>query len=451
MLTVPGSSGSQAVTGLGGTPAAVFFFGVNFTTEDAVVSSSGTGISRGMVAPQWDDPGTLLTHSAFVSPAGDQSRMDAGVINSLTTAGNASAVDVTADVISLDSDGFTVLWANVTSGRKLIWVALMNVLNCGGYVGTTDTLALGWKAGASLLHGGWLGPTYTSPDEAGEYYGGAAYPGTVGGGNWMGAGLAASGYPSHSNQWIIGVYNNAPATSVTQGGTFIGPSLSSGNVIAVPTGTGLLDFRADFSTSNGGMVVVWDDEDSATGRVTPAQNTGDTVTVSGLSFAPGLVIGYSISDEPDGQSSGSPVRGAVQLSVQTKDFQWAGIVDDNSQSAYQTLNRGFIDTIDGSDLHAGTIELTQDGFILTTEEDAATANDWVWHAFGHPDQIVMWVPHIYRRVLGHMTEILDRPPDEPDGDDQAAKTDDDTEVVTEVELAGRAGAGRPGRRRGIRR
>ena len=33
-----------------------------------------------------------------------------------------------------------------------------------------------------------------------------------------------------------------------------------------------------------------------------------------------------------------------------------------------------------------------------------------------------------------MTEILDRPPDEPDGNDQAAKPDDDTEIVTDVDL-----------------
>ncbi len=397
VLTAPGSPGSVAVTGLGGTPCAVFFLGVNFSTQDSPVSTTGTGIGRGMAAPQYNSPGTILNHSAFVSPAGDQSRLTGGwAFSSLTTAGNATAVDLDAAVTSFDSDGFTVAYTNVTSGRILVWVALLDVRNCGGYVGTSTTLSLGWKAGASLLHGSWLGPTYTSPDEAGEYWGGGAYPGTNPP-DWYGAGLSAVGHPAHANQWAIGIYNNVPSTAIAQGATFIGPSLTTGNVVAYPTGTGLANFNMDFTSANGGMVVAWDDEDSQTGRLTPAQNTGDTATVSGLPFAPGLVIGYSISDEPPGQSSGSPVRGAVQLSVQTADFQWAGIVDDNTQSAYQSLNRGFVDTISGSNLHAGTIELTADGFVLTTEEDTATAHEWVWHAFGHPDQFPIWIPQEYRR------------------------------------------------------
>jgi hypothetical protein len=34
-----------------------------------------------------------------------------------------------------------------------------------------------------------------------------------------------------------------------------------------------------------------------------------------------------------------------------------------------------------------------------------------------------------------MSEILDRPPDEPDGDDQKAKPDDEVELVTEADLS----------------
>ena len=155
-----------------------------------------------------------------------------------------------------------------------------------------------------------------------------------------------------------------------------------------------------FGSAQGGMIVAWDDEDSETGRVsTPAQDQDDTVTVTGLPFAPGLVIGYSISDEPHGQGSGS-VRGAVGFSVATPDFQWCALVDGaSSQGAFQSFQRGFVDTVNGTDVHAGTVELTDDGFVLTTEEDTATANDWVWHAFGHPLRRLVWLPQIYRLLL----------------------------------------------------
>ncbi len=402
-VTTPGSTGSLAVTGLGSQPCAVFLFGTNFSTEDTPFSTGGsTGVFRGMSAAQWDDAGVLQNSSAFVSPAGDQSRITGGIVNSLTTAGTASAVDVAASVTSLDADGFTLNFTTVTgAGRKFAWVALMTVDHCGSHFGSTATLGLGWKVGASLMHGAWNGPDYTADGEAGEWYGGAAYPGSVGGGTWFQAGLAAQGYPAHLNQWNIGIFSgNDPAAKVTEGNHFIGPFVVADNITAVPSGGSLTDYAINTGSTNGGQFVFWDDEDSQTGSLTPAQNTGDTVTVSGLPFAPGLVIGYSISDEPQGQSSGSPVRGAIQLSLATDSYQYACIVDANTRGSYQSFQRGFADACNSTSVHAGTIELTSDGFILTTEEDDVTAQGWVWHAFGHPDRIVKWIPHIYRRVQG---------------------------------------------------
>lgn len=394
----PASTGSQAVTGLGGTPAAVFLFGTNFSTEDTAFTTGGsTGVFRGMAAPAWDDPGTMYVSSAFVSPAGDQSRITGGLVNSLTTAGNASAVDVAATVTSFDADGFTLSYSVVASGRPFAWLALMNIANIGAWYGSSGTAtALGWKPGAMICHGAWNGPDYTSGDEAGEWYGGGAYPGSITAG-WDGAGLAAQGYPTHLNQWNIGLFDLAPGTAVTQGNHFIGPFVVTDDITAIPTGGTLQNFTVGTGTGNGGMFTFWDDEDSKTGTLTPAQNTGDTVTVSGLPFSPGLVIGYSISDEPQGQSSGSPVRGAVQLSMATVEQQYACIVDANTRGSFQSFQRGFADACNSTSVHAGTIELTVDGFILTTEEDDVTARPWVWHAFGHPDKVQAWIPHIYRR------------------------------------------------------
>lgn len=398
VVTVPGSTGAQTVTGLGGTPRAVIVYASNFSTEDSVVTTTGIGLSRGMAVEDYTSPGTMLNNAAFVSPAGDQSRITNGVVSSLTTAGNASAVDVGAIISSFDADGFTLNYGTVTSGRKLVCLCLMGpALNVGGYTGTGATLTPGWKAGASLLHGSWNGPDYTGDGEAGQYYGGGAYP-TSSSINWQAAGLSASGYPAHLSQWLIGLHDLAPTTAVTVGGTFSGPFLSSGNVLAHPTGGGLTNFNMDFSAGNGGLVAFWDDEDSRTGSLTPAQDAGSTATVSGLPFRPGLVLFYSISDEPAGQSSGSPVRGAVGFSAATPEFQWAAITDPNDRGSFQSFSRGFADTVHNTDLHAGTVALTSDGFVLTTVEDSATVHDLVWHAFGHPFPGTIWLPQIYRRV-----------------------------------------------------
>lgn len=396
-LTVPSSTGTQTVTGLRDSPVAVFFFGANWLTEDTAVTTTGTGLFRGMAAPKWDAPGTILQNSAFVSPAGDQHSEQNHAILANTTAGNNTDL-YAADVTSIDATGFTLNWlVGASGGYKVVWLALYNVANVGSYIGGTTTLALGWKAGASLLHGAWAGPAIAGADRTQEFYGGAAYPGTAGGASWPGAGLTAFTFPtSTSAQYNIGIYNQAAGTVICQGGSFIGPFLTAQNVTAVPSGSGLTNLSLQFrDATNQGMIVAWDDEDTITGRITPGAAQGNTATVSGLSFEPGLVIGYSISDEPQGQSTGG--RGAVGFSVITNDFQWTALVDGvSSRGSFQSFQRGVCDRVSGTSVHAGTVALTGSGFVITTEEDDIGASSWVWHAFGHPFQPVSWIPQIWR-------------------------------------------------------
>lgn len=402
-ITVPSATGDVAVTGLGGTPLAVFFYGTNWLTEDTAVTTTGTGLFRGMAALKYDDPGTILQNSASLVPAGDAHHIANGhCMNQLDTSGGLSFL-YTAIFDSFDADGFTVNFDLAASGGyKVVYVALMDVVNCGAYVGANTTLSLGWKAGASLLHGAWGGPDTGFGDRTQEYYGGGAYPGTSGGGSWFGAGHTNFSFPtSTGQQFNVLIQNDAPSTSVAQGGEFIGPSLTTGNVLAYPAGTGLEDFVMTFTNNNGGMVVIWDDEASQTGRVsTPAVSTGGTVTVSGLPFEPGLVIGYTKSNDPGGQGSFDGVHGATGFSVATSDgFQWCAVVDGHgTRGSFQSFQRGFADTVEGTNAHAGTVVLTDDGFVMTTEEDDVSPSDWVWHAFGHPLRRVMWIPQFIRRI-----------------------------------------------------
>jgi hypothetical protein len=399
-VTVPGSTGTQAVTGLGGTPKAVFFFGTNFTTEDAGITTDHTGVFRGMAAPTYNNPSVIINSSASVVPAGDANHISGApnnfCMNMLDLSGNL-AFAYLARVDSFDADGFTLNWLGVAlSGRKVVYVALMEANDCGAFYSTgNSTVSLGWKAGAMMLHGSMNGPDSGDATLTKEYYGSAAYPGT-GSGGWFGAGLSAYTFPGPS-QYNIGVFNQAPTTVVTQGGGFVGPFLAASDVIAFPTGVGLTDFRVDpQAVNNGGATVVWDDEDNQTGRLTPATTTGGTVTVTGLPFEPGLVIGYSIGDEPPGQGAGA--RGAAGFSVATADFQWTALVDGaSSRGSFQSFQRGVCDAASGTTVHTGTIQLTTDGFVVTTAEDDVAPATWVWHAFGHPDRVFTWIPRLYRR------------------------------------------------------
>lgn len=403
VLTVPSGTGvvSYSFPGWGGkTPKALFSFATNWLAEDTIDTTAGCGVQRGMCAPKYDAPGTLLQNMAFAAPADNHYEQNhfACVLN---LSGSTSLW--IAEVDSLDPGGFTLDWLQgAAGGYKVVVVALFDVLEVGAYVGTGGTITLGWKAGASLIHGAWAGPVVLGTDRSQEWYGGGAYPGSTQPG-WFGAGLSIFSFPTApgGGQYNVEVDNLSPHIKVTAGGHFIGPFLTTANITAFPTGGSLFDFAMSFdATFNGGMAVMWSDESSKTGRVSPTpDNAGDTASVV-LPFDPGLVIGYSIGDEPDGQGSGTN-RGSIGLSVATPDFQWCAMADaHSSRAAFQSFQRGFIDGVNAGAVHAGTVTLDTLGFELQTVEDSmVTPHEWVWHAFGHPGRRPVWVPQFYRRVF----------------------------------------------------
>jgi hypothetical protein len=401
-ITVPGSTGTQAITGLGGVPRAVFFWGTNWLTEDAAVTSGQTGLFRGMASTRHDDPGTIdQTAGAFVLPFFHYgTELHAIMCFDATTP--PGTFRYRADLDSFDADGFTLDWLNVTAGGyKVVYAALMDVTNAGSFVATDSaTESLGWTAGASLLQGGWVFPQSTS-NRVQMFFGGGAYPASSSA-DWTSAGLSAFCFPTATlAQYNIGAEASTPGTSVAQGGNFIGPFFVTQNVSAIPSGPGLTEFTLDtHTTDNGAMVVAWDDQASEAGEQTPATTTGGTATVSGLPFRPGLVTGYTISNEPPGQGTGG--RMAMGFSVVADGFQWTASVDrftggSVAACAFQSFQRGIVDVVDGSSVHTASVVLTADGFVSTTEEDDVSPAPWAWHAFGHPDVEVMWIPQIYRR------------------------------------------------------
>lgn len=393
-VTVPSAANTVSVTGIG-RPKAVFFYGSNWLSEDTAVTTTGTALFRGMATVRYDDQTTIVQHAASFAPAGDAHRADNYAVLCINTAG-AGAILYRASLTSLDAAGFTLNFdTGASGGYKVVYIALLAVENCAGFIGTVNQAAIpmGFKAGASLMHGAWAGPVISGTNRTQEWFGGAAHPT----GTDYGAGMSCQTFPtSNSGQYLNEINNFAPNILVTSMQHFTGPFMTTSNLISVPTGTGLLDLRFSGDGSNGGMVCAWDDENSKTGRVTPPTATGAETTVS-LPFRPGLVIGYTISDEPPGQGTGS--RGAGGFSVASRNFQWAALIDGvSSRGAYQSFARGYVDSISGSSVHAGTITLLDDGFELHTEEASKSPSSWVWHAFG---EIVpgVWTPQIYRRVF----------------------------------------------------
>src|SRR4029077_4706198 len=163
---------------------------------------------------------------------------------------------------------------------------------------------------------------------------------------WQGAGVNCQSFPtSTSSQYQIALNNFSPNIVIAEGMHFTGPFLTGSNSVCSPQGASLYDFLFGGDAEDGGMGVVWDDEDSRTGRVANPSDTIDgTATVSGLPFAPGLVIGYCISNEPDAQGSGA-VRGGLGMAVITPDFQWSAVTDVySSRGVWQSFQRGFVTT-----------------------------------------------------------------------------------------------------------
>lgn len=399
VLTVPSSAGSVSISGLGGTPDAVFFYGTNWLTEDAVVTTPSCGLFRGLSARQYDSPGTLMQSVGYAAPAGDCHQTDgSSCILALDSAGGTTVL-FQAALTSLDADGFTVSFSTGASGGyKVVYIALMgNGANVAAARTSSGSIvaALGWKAGAMLFNSVWGGPDVAGGNRTQETYGGAAFPGSSPGA-WQSAALTANTFPtSASGQYDIGIDNFPPGTMAGRSVTFVGPFLTAANITTGPQGTGQNDLRLALGHSdNTATLVAWDDEDSLTGRTTPPVSAGDQSTVT-LPFNPGLVLGYTVSNEPNGQGTGS--RGAIGFSVATRDFQWTAIADGQpSLNAFQSFQRGFADGVNGGNAHAGTMELLFNAFRLTTVEDDTTRQNMVWHAFGHPPRKILWIPQSYR-------------------------------------------------------
>jgi hypothetical protein len=368
---------------LGEQPLLVLFFGTNFTAVDTVVTSAGTGLFRGFVAANG------VQGASSTVPAGDNYRNDDYAILMVNTGGGGAVLY--RATVTLGATGFVANFDTAAAGHKVAYAALCGVPHAHGIKTSGGAFALGFRPKSCLNHGAWAGPVITGSDRTQTWYGGASYPPSAL--DWRGAWACCFTFPTSSSaQYNLSLGNHGGSPGyVGEGGHFSGPFLATGWIYAPLSGTGEQTVTINCDGGNDGGVFAFFDAESRTGYNVPAAGAGDESTHVGLPFTPGLLIGYSMSDEPRNQGTGG--RGAIGLSFATRTFQWAATIDGVNRGAFQSFDRGFCDVVHDSSVHAGRIKLTSDGFVATTVEDAATPQSWLWHAFeGAP----VWLPQVHR-------------------------------------------------------
>ncbi len=151
----PGSTGNQAITGVGFQPKAVLFFMGDPTSDGSTIDlrmGLGFGISstdRWAVSDDSDDG---------INPPDGSRRHDDSKCITLT---DISSVVAAADLVSMDSDGFTINWTTVdATARRVTYVAvggadLTNIasvlINASASTGDQAITGVGFQPGLVLF------------------------------------------------------------------------------------------------------------------------------------------------------------------------------------------------------------------------------------------------------------------------------------------------------------
>lgn len=120
------STGNQATTGAGFTPVALMLASRNKTSGTSVTGGSrfslGAGVSSSARASMWTGG------SNTGSPTNNSRDLDSTkIIKMMTESGTTPTTQAAADLVSLDSDGFTVNWSTVdATAREVMYFAIGN-------------------------------------------------------------------------------------------------------------------------------------------------------------------------------------------------------------------------------------------------------------------------------------------------------------------------------------
>ena len=122
-LACPSATGNQAITGLGFQPKAIIFFGNGMTADGAGGSNSQDAqMSCYLGVAAGTSGGCMTDNDDFTS--GNPQMDTAHCIQQGIGNFNNKAIKIQASLVSLDANGFTLNWTNVTSGFIVNYLAL---------------------------------------------------------------------------------------------------------------------------------------------------------------------------------------------------------------------------------------------------------------------------------------------------------------------------------------
>ncbi len=384
-FTVPNATGNQATTGVGFQPKFVFFWGNGYTSDGDTAGPT----SRALASPYWGF-GISSTSRVAMTEGDDGVTANNTATDATKCIKRISGVTTifAADLVSLDSDGFTV---NFTTANASAFV--VNYLAVGG----ADLTSVFLKSFTSATSTGNQSTT-----------GVGFKPDVI----WlMGADNSAS-----NNSTNIGFgkssstrNTSSQAANATTGGcvqktTKVYTNLDGSNSVRCEADLVTLDsdgFTLNWTTANANTHTIYalclKGPSLAVGSFTQKTSTGSQAT-TGLGFLPkgmvvvsaGLTAGSGISSIQNcmtGAASSATKRGVVEY-----------LAGNNSVSL---LNRAKLYRIDQDQFTIttgvvlGSADLTSfdaDGFTLNYDTSDATAREVIYLALGDA-VVVPFVPH----------------------------------------------------------
>lgn len=113
------STGNKVITGVGFTPKLICFL---MSTEGAVASGANAGISIGFATSSSSRATVATTTRNANGGVGETLTSKAFTISTITAGGGSRSVNVEGDLVSMDSDGFTINVSTYNGTKTLVYV-----------------------------------------------------------------------------------------------------------------------------------------------------------------------------------------------------------------------------------------------------------------------------------------------------------------------------------------
>lgn len=370
-LSCPGSTGNQAITGVGFQPKAVLFWGNKRTSAGS--SSSQFQFYVGMATSSTSRACAAMSNGAF--------RTDNRNTSCVYLVDDGGSTVLTADFVSMDSDGFTINWSTVSSGVQVNYLALggsdltnaaIKQLQAPASTGSQAYTGVGFQPGAVIAVS--VGDT-TTPN------GGALSRARFG----MGAASGSSAQWATSSEWEGGSANGYQRTNQVIAVIGNGAKVVEANLTSFDSD----GFTLNWGTTTNG-VYCWflclKGGQFKAGSISQKTSTGNQA-YTGVGFQPvaelfasrDLVASTTIDNNEEqtmiGAASSTSARAAIISN-------WGGLsTDQNTLTTTKAirLQTGSTPTVQAE---ADLVSHDSDGFTLNWSTADATSREIVYLAFG---------------------------------------------------------------------